>query len=194
MDDLGLKGRDVSAITTGLAGRYAAALYQLAINSKQVDPILQELNLFNELIEENEQLQKLVYSPVFGSDEKSAAITHLLRRAKAKDLVVQFIGTITKNGRLFAIKEIISAFNKEVEIKRGKVSAEVVSAIPLDKKRIAQIHKSILSLSGAKDVSLKMRVDSSLIGGLVIRIGSRMIDTSLKTKLKRLEVAMKGVA
>ena len=194
MDDLGLKGRDVSAITTGLAGRYAAALYQLAINSKQVDPILQELNLFNELIEENEQLQKLVYSPVFGSDEKSAAITQLLRKAKAKDLVVQFVGTIAKNGRLFAIKEIISAFNKEVEIKRGKVSAEVVSAIPLDEKRIAQIHKSILSISGAKDVSLKMRVDSSLIGGLVIRIGSRMIDTSLKTKLKRLEVAMKGVA
>ena len=194
MDDLGLKGRDVSAITTGLAGRYAAALYQLAINSKQVDPILQELNLFNELIEENEQLQKLVYSPVFGSDEKSAAITQLLRKAKAKDLVVQFVGTIAKNGRLFAIKEIISAFNKEVETKRGKVSAEVVSAIPLDEKRIAQIHKSILSISGAKDVSLKMRVDSSLIGGLVIRIGSRMIDTSLKTKLKRLEVAMKGVA
>ena len=191
---MGLKGRDVSAITTGLAGRYAAALYQLAINSKQVDPILQELNLFNELIEENEQLQKLVYSPVFGSDDKSAAITQLLRKAKAKDLVVQFVGTIAKNGRLFAIKEIISAFNKEVEIKRGKVSAEVVSAIPLDEKRIAQIHKSILSISGAKDVSLKMRVDSSLIGGLVIRIGSRMIDTSLKTKLKRLEVAMKGVA
>lgn len=194
MHDLGLKGRDVSAITTGLAGRYAAALYQLATNSKQVDSILQELNLFNQLIEENEQLQKLVYSPVFGSDEKSAAITQLLRKAKAKDLVVQFIGTITKNGRLFAIKEIISAFNKEVEIKRGKVSAEVVSAIPLDEKRIAQIHKSILSISGAKDVSLKMRVDSSLIGGLVIRIGSRMFDTSLKTKLKRLEVAMKGVA
>ena len=194
MHDLGLKGRDVSAITTGLAGRYAAALYQLATNSKQVDSILQELNLFNQLIEENEQLQKLVYSPVFGSDEKSAVITQLLRKAKAKDLVVQFIGTITKNGRLFAIKEIISAFNKEVEIKRGKVSAEVVSAIPLDEKRIAQIHKSILSISGAKDVSLKMRVDSSLIGGLVIRIGSRMFDTSLKTKLKRLEVAMKGVA
>lgn len=194
MHDLGLKGRDVSAITTGLAGRYAAALYQLATNSKQVDSILQELNLFNQLIEENEQLQKLVYSPVFGSDEKSAAITQLLRKAKAKDLVVQFVGTIAKNGRLFAIKEIISAFNKEVEIKRGKVSAEVVSAIPLDEKRIAQIHKSILSISGAKDVSLKMRVDSSLIGGLVIRIGSRMFDTSLKTKLKRLEVAMKGVA
>ena len=184
----------MSAITTGLAGRYAVALYQLAIDVRQVDSILQELNSFNKLIEENEQLQKLVYSPVYGADEKSAAITQLLRKAKAKDLVVQFIGTIAKNGRLFAIKEIISAFNKEVDIRRGKVSAEVVSAIPLDGERLSQIHKSILSIAEAEDVSLQTRVDSSLIGGLVIRIGSRMFDTSLKTKLKRLEVAMKGVA
>ena len=184
----------MSAITTGLTGRYAVALYQLAIDSKQVDSILRELNLFNNIIEENEQLRQLVYSPVFGADQKSAAITQLLQKAKANELVVQFVGTIAKNGRLFAMKEIISAFNKEVEIRRGKVSAEVVSAIPLDDKRLAQIHKSILSIAEARDVSLETRVDSSLIGGLVIRIGSRMFDTSLKTKLKRLELAMKGVA
>ena len=184
----------MSITTTGLAGRYAAALYQLALDLKQVDPILRELNLFNNIIEENEQLRQLVYSPVHGADQKSGVITQLLRKANANDLVVQFVGTIAKNGRLFAISEIISAFNKEVEIRRGKVSAEVVSAIPLDDKRLAQIHKSILSIAEAKDVSLETRVDSSLIGGLVIRIGSRMFDTSLKTKLKRLELAMKGVA
>jgi len=188
------KGSNVSSITTGLAGRYATALYQLAINSKQVDTILQDLNSFSVLIDENEQLQKLIYSPVFGAEEKSSAITKLLKKAKAKDLVVQFIGTIAKNGRLFAIKEIIFAFNKEVDTRRGKLSAEVVSAIPLDDKRQAQIHKLIISIAGAKEVSLVMRIDASLIGGLVIRIGSRMFDTSLKTKLNRLEAAMKGVA
>ena len=191
---MGSKGRDVSTITIGLAGRYAVALYQLAIDTKQLDPILQDLNSFKKLIDDNLDLQKLVYSPVFGADEKSSTITQLLQKAKAKELVIQFIGTIAKNGRLFAIKEIISAFNKEVETRRGKVSAEVVSAIPLDDKRMTQIHKSIMSIVGAEDVSLEMRVDPSLIGGLVIRIGSRMFDTSLKTKLKRLEVAMKGVA
>ena len=191
---MAIKGSNVSSITTGLAGRYATALYQLAINSKQVDTILQDLNSFSVLIDENEQLQKLIYSPVFGAEEKSSAITKLLKKAKAKDLVVQFIGTIAKNGRLFAIKEIIFAFNKEVDTRRGKLSAEVVSAIPLDNKRQAQIHKLIISIAGAKEVSLVMRIDASLIGGLVIRIGSRMFDASLKTKLNRLEAAMKGVA
>jgi F-type H+-transporting ATPase subunit delta len=104
------------------------------------------------------------------------------------------VGTIAKNGRLFAISSIISAFIKEVDNRRGKISAEVVSAIPLDNKRQAKIQESIISLADAKDVSLVMRVDPSLIGGLVIRIGSRMFDTSLKTKLNRLESAMKGVA
>ena len=191
---MAIKVSNVSSITKGLAGRYATALYQLAINSKQVDTILQDLNSFSALIDENEQLQKLIYSPVFGAEEKSSAITKLLKKAKAKDLVVQFIGTIAKNGRLFAIKEIIFAFNKEVDTRRGKISAEVVSAIPLDNKRQAQIHKLIISIAGAKEVSLVTRIDASLIGGLVIRIGSRMFDTSLKTKLNRLEAAMKGVA
>ena len=116
-----------------------------------------------------------------------------MQQADANKLVVQFVGTIAKNGRLFAISSIISAFNKEVDKRRGKVLAEVVSAVPLNDGRQAQIQKSILSIAGAKDVSLVMRVDPSLIGGLVIRIGSRMFDTSLKTKLNRLETAMKGV-
>ncbi|MEK9597882.1 MAG: F0F1 ATP synthase subunit delta [Alphaproteobacteria bacterium] len=184
----------MSSITAGLAGRYATALYQLATEAKQVDEILEDLNSFNELIDNNSDLQTLIYSPVFRADEKAAAVGHLLKKAKANALVIQFVGTIAKNGRLFAISSIISAFIKEVDNRRGKISAEVVSAIPLDNERQAKIQESIISLADAKDVSLVMRVDSSLIGGLVIRIGSRMFDTSLKTKLNRLESAMKGVA
>ena len=184
----------MSSITSGLAGRYATALYQLATEAKQVDDILLDLNSFNELIDNNSDLQTLIYSPVFGADEKATAVGHLLKKAKASPLVIQFVGTIAKNGRLFAISSIISAFIKEVDNRRGKISAEVVSAIPLDNKRQAKIQESIISLADAKDVSLVMRVDPSLIGGFVIRIGSRMFDTSLKTKLNRLELAMKGVA
>ena len=184
----------MSSITSGLAGRYATALFKLATEAKQVDDILLDLNSFNELIDNNAELQTLIYSPVFGADEKAAAVTHLLKKAKANALAIKFIGTIAKNGRLFAISSIISAFIKEVDNRRGKISAEVVSAIPLDDKRQAKIQESIISLSDAKDVSLVMRVDPSLIGGLIIRIGSRMFDTSLKTKLNRLESAMKGVA
>lgn len=184
----------MGSITAGLAGRYATALYQLAMESKKVDDILHDLNSFNELIHKNEELQTLIISPVFGADEKAAAITQILKKADASTLAIQFVGTIAKNGRLFAISSIISAFIKEVDKRRGKISAEVVSAIPLDDKRQAKIQESIISFANAKDVSLVMRVDPSLIGGLVIRIGSRMFDTSLKTKLNRLESAMKGVA
>ena len=184
----------MSSITAGLAGRYATALFKLATEAKQVDDILLDLNSFNELIDNNAELQTLIYSPVFGADEKALAVTQILKKAKANTLAVQFVGTIAKNGRLFAISSIISAFIKEVDNRRGKIQAEVISAIPLDDKRQAKIQESIISLSDAKDVSLVMRVDPSLIGGLVIRIGSRMFDTSLKTKLNRLETAMKGVA
>ena len=184
----------MSSITSGLAGRYATALFKLATEAKQVDDILLDLNSFNELIDNNAELQTLIYSPVFGADEKALAVTQILKKAKANTLAVQFVGTIAKNGRLFAISSIISAFIKEVDNRRGKIQAEVISAIPLDDKRQAKIQESIISLSDAKDVSLVMRVDPSLIGGLVIRIGSRMFDTSLKTKLNRLETAMKGVA
>ena len=184
----------MSSITAGLAGRYASALYQLASESKQIDEILNDLNAIRDLIVKNTEIQQLVSSPVFGSDEKAVAVTKILQKAKASDLTIKFIGTIAKNGRLFAVSSIISAFIKEVDTRRGKVSAEVISAVPLDKKRHAQVEKTIVSLAGAKDVSLNTRVDPSLIGGLVIRIGSRMFDTSLKTKLNRLEAAMKGVA
>ncbi len=184
----------MSSITTGLARRYAVALYQLATEAKQVDDILLDLSSFNELIDNNVDLQTLIYSPVFGVDEKASAVTQILKKAKANVLAIQFVGTIAKNGRLFAISSIISAFIKEVDNRRGKISAEVVSAIPLDDRRQAKIQESIISLADAEDVSLVMRVDPSLIGGLVIRIGSRMFDTSIKTKLNRLESAMKGVA
>ncbi len=184
----------MSSITAGLAGRYAKALYQLAIEAKKVDEILHDLNSLYDLIDNNAELQTLINSPVFSRDEKALAVTQILKKAKAHALVMQFVGTIAKNGRLFIISSIIAAFKKEIDDRRGKILAEVVSAIPLDEKRQAKIQETIIFLANAKDVSLVMRVDPSLIGGLVIRIGSRMFDTSLKTKLNRLESAMKGVA
>ena len=184
----------MTSITAGLARRYATALHQLAMQAKLVDDVLFDLISFNKLIDNNAELQTLIYSPVFGPDEKAAAVTQILEKAKAHFLVIQFVGTIAKNGRLFAISSIISAYEKEVDSRSGKISVEVVSAIKLDNKRQARIQESVIALANAKNVSLVMREDPSLIGGLVIRIGSRMFDTSLKTKLNRLEAAMKGVA
>ena len=117
-----------------------------------------------------------------------------IEKAGADSLTVQFVGTLAANGRLSALLRVIRAFLEEHARRRGQVSAEVISAVPLDDRRKASVEKTVARLAGSDKLSLSMRVDSSLIGGLVVRIGSRMIDTSIKTKLSRLESAMKGVA
>ena len=136
----------------------------------------------------------MVGSPAITWTEQMNAITEILEKASADALTVKFAGTVAANGRLHAMDRIITAFLEEHARRRGEISAEVISAVALDKSRAAAVEKVVGSLAGSDKLSLSMRVDPSLIGGLVVRIGSRMIDTSIRTKLNRLETAMKGVA
>ena len=117
-----------------------------------------------------------------------------MEKAGADTLTVKFLGTLAANGRLSALPRIIEAFHQEHARRRGQVAAEVISAVALDDNRKVVVEKTVARLAGSDQVSLSMRVDPSMIGGLVVRIGSRMIDTSIKTKLSRLESAMKGIA
>ena len=117
-----------------------------------------------------------------------------MEKAGADALTLKFLGALASNGRLSALPRVIQAFQQEHARRRGQVSAEVISAIALDDNRKVVVEKTVARLAGSDKVLLSMRVDPSLIGGLVVRIGSRMIDTSIKTKLSRLESAMKGVA
>ena len=121
-------------------------------------------------------------------------MTAILEKGGADALTVKFVGTVASNGRLHALSRIISAFLAEHARRRGEISAEVISAIELDDKRRSRVEKAVAKLAGSDKLSLSMRVDPALIGGLVVRIGSRMIDTSVRTKLNRLETAMKGIA
>ena len=184
----------MSSVTTGLADRYAGALYDLASESKSVDAVLGDLEKLTALISENEDLARLVTSPVLSRAQQMNAMTAILEKAGADALTVKFIGAVADNGRLFALAKISQNFVELVAKKRGQISAEVVSAVALDKERQKLVEQSVAKLAGSDKLSLSMRVDPSLIGGLVVRIGSRMIDTSIKTKLNRLEAAMKGVA
>ena len=118
----------------------------------------------------------------------------IVAAAKANPLTIKFVGAIAENGRLFVLPQIIQAFIDEVARRNGQVSAEVVSAVALDEARQKSVKETVSQIAGSENISLSLRVDPSLIGGLVVRIGSRLIDTSLKTKLNRLEAAMKGVA
>ena len=184
----------MSSVTTGLAARYAGALYDLANDAKAVDAVLSDLEALASLISENADLARLITSPVISRQEQMSAMTAILEKAGANPLTVKFIGAVADNGRLFALSRISQNFADLVAQKRGQVSAEVVSAVALDKERQKLVEQSVAKLAGSDKLSLSMRVDPSLIGGLVVRIGSRMIDTSIKTKLNRLEAAMKGVA
>ena len=179
---------------TGLAGRYAGALYALAIESSKVDSLNDELGRLSDLIDESQDLRKLLESPILSRETQQRAITMIMEKAGADALTVKFVGTLASNGRLSALPRVIQAFQQEHARRRGQVSAEVISAVALDDSRKVVVEKTAARLAGTDKVSLSMRVDPSLIGGLVVRIGSRMIDSSIKTKLSRLESAMKGVA
>ena len=179
----------MSSGASGLAGRYAGALYALAVDSNKVDSIHDEVDRLGAMLGESQDLKKLVESPILSRGEQQAAIIAIMEKSGADALTVKFLGTLAANGRLSALPRVIQAFQQEHARRRGQVSAEVISAVALDDSR-----KAVARLAGSDKLSLSMRVDPSLIGGLVVRIGSRMIDTSIKTKLSRLESAMKGVA
>ena len=184
----------MSSGAKGLAGRYAIALYALANDAGKVESVVADLTNLAALITENADVKSMVGSPAITWIEQMNAITAILEKAGADALTVKFAGTVAANGRLHAMDRIISAFLEEHARRRGEISAEVISAVALDNSRTASLEKVVGSLAGNDKLSLSMRVDPSLIGGLVVRIGSRMIDTSIRTKLNRLKTAMKGVA
>ncbi len=184
----------LSSGAKGLAGRYASALYALANNAGKVESVVADLTNLSALIMENADVKFMVGSPAITWIEQMNAITAILEKAGADALTVKFAGTVAANGRLHAMERIISAFLELHARRRGEISAEVISAVALDKSRAASLAKVVGSLAGNDKLSLSMRVDPSLIGGVVVRIGSRMIDTSIRTKLNRLKTAMKGVA
>ena len=188
------EGTSLSSSAKGLAGRYAGALYALAEESGNIDTVVKDMNGVAELVSANQDMRMLVESPAITWAEQTKAVTAVLEKCGADALTVKFVGTVASNGRLHALLRIISAFLAEHARRRGEVSAEVISAVEMDDARRARVEQAVSKLAGSEKLSLSMRVDPSLIGGLVVRIGSRMIDTSIRTKLNRLETAMKGTA
>ena len=188
------EGTSLSSSAKGLAGRYAGALYALAEVSGKIDAVVKDMNGVAELVSANQDMRMLVESPAITWAEQTKAVTAVLEKGGADALTVKFVGTVASNGRLHALSRIISAFLTEHARRRGEVSAEVISAVEMDDARRVRVEQAVSKLAGSEKLSLSTRVDPSLIGGLVVRIGSRMIDTSIRTKLNRLETAMKGTA
>lgn len=179
--------------TEGVPGRYAAALFDLAKESGQIADVEKSLGDFRALLGESQELVRMVRSPVIAADDQERALGAILERAGISGLAGNFLRLIAKNRRLFAADDMIKAFLALAARERGEVTAEVASAHALSDAQVAEL-KSALKASIGKDVTLQTRVDPALLGGLIVKIGSRMVDSSLRTKLQSMKSALAGSA
>ena len=180
------------ANSQSLAGRYASALYELADKDRVLDAIAEDLVKFRQLMLESEDLKRLIRSPVISRADQNRGLLTILEKANANLLTKKFIGAVVMNRRIFVIPEIIDVFMSELAKRRGEIKATVVSAVELSAKQSKDLAGSLNRALGQK-VSIDLTVDTSLIGGLIVRVGSRMIDSSIRSKLERLQIAMKGM-
>lgn len=175
----------------GLAGRYATAVFELAQEERSVEAVEKDFTALKTMIRESEDLARLVRAPVFSREEQKKGMAALLHRMEATSLTRRFVLTLAAKRRLFVLPDIIRAYEGLVAKQRGEVAADVASARPLNDAEVAEL-KAILKAKLGREARLDARVDPSLLGGLVVKVGSRMIDSSLRAKLNGLRAAMRG--
>jgi F-type H+-transporting ATPase subunit delta len=180
--------------TTGVAGRYASALFELADNAKALDQVAQDLDTFKKLLAESTELSRLIASPVIGRDLQGKALLAVLDAAGIQGLTRKFVGLVTANRRARDLPAMASAFLAELARRRGETSAAVTSAVPLTPQQLQQLTDALRSVLGGAKVSIDAHVNPDILGGLVVKVGSRLFDSSIRSKLQRLQLAMKGVA
>ena len=174
-----------------MAGRYARALFELALDTKSVDAVKTDIDRFASMMADSDDLRRLVRSPVFGAEEQAKALAAVLAKAEIGGLAGNFLKLIASNRRLFAVGDMIRDFRKLVAKWKGEVTAEVTVAENLSDARLNEIKDALKSITGEKSVDLNVKVDPEIIGGLMVKLGSRMVDSSLRTKLNAIKHAMK---
>jgi F-type H+-transporting ATPase subunit delta len=175
---------------SGVSGRYATALFELARDEKSVDAILADLNQFDAMLADSADLKRLVRSPVFSAEVQMKALDAVMDRAGISGTSAKFLRVLTANRRLFAVSDVIRAFRALVANFKGEATAEVTVAEQFNDKNLDALKAALKTVTG-KDVALNVKVDPSIIGGLVVKLGSRMVDSSLRTKLNSIKHAMK---
>jgi F-type H+-transporting ATPase subunit delta len=168
-------------------------LFDLAKDQGALDQVQSDLSGLKSLLAESVDLTRLIQSPAISRDDQVKALTAVTAKAGASELTTKFLGLLADKRRAFALPDVIEAYGSLLSEEKGEEQAEVISAIALTKEQADDVQQKI-SKSVGKTVTMTQRVDPSLLGGLVVRVGSRMIDASLKTKLHQLELAMKGAA
>lgn len=186
------EGGSEQTLVSGVAGRYATALFELASEANAIDAVSADLNSFSAMIDESADLKRLIESPAFSAEEQVAAIKALLSAAGISGIAGNFIGFVASKRRLFALPGMIAGFRALVAEAKGIVSAQVTVAEEPSAKRLEEIRATLKDVAGT-DVDVAIKVDPAIIGGLVVKMGSRMVDASLKTKLNSIRLAMKEV-
>jgi len=186
---------DVStSAISGVAGRYASALFELADNARSLDQVAEDLRTFRAMAGESADLARLLASPVVGRDLQGKALLAVLDAAGIKGLTRNFIGTVAANGRARELVAMATAFLAELASRRGETTATVTSAVPLTPAQLQELSDALRSVLGGAKVSVDAHVEPEILGGLVVQVGSRLFDSSIRSKLQRLQLAMKGVA
>jgi len=178
-------------IQASLAGRYATALFGLARDEQRLDTVARSLDSLEASLTESSDLRALVSSPLVGRSDAAKAIAALVAALGVDPITARFLGVLADTGRLGELQNILRAFRRLAANHRGEVTAEVTSAHPLDDAQVARLRSSLKARVGA-DVAIDAKVDPKILGGIVVRLGSQMIDSSIRTKLNTLATAMKG--
>lgn len=182
-----------TTIVSGMAGRYAQALYALAQEQNATEQVAADLSTFSALVAESADLQRFIKSPVFSADEQVKALTALLARAGIAGITANFLKLVAAKRRLFAVGDMIADYHKLNDFAKGLARAEVTVAEPLKDEHVSALKAALAELTGGKTVEVGVKVDPAILGGLIVRLGSRMVDGSLKTKLASLRTRMKEV-
>jgi F-type H+-transporting ATPase subunit delta len=180
--------------TTGvsaLAERYATALFEIADERRALDAVANDLRQLRAMLAASADLVRLVRSPILSRPDQARAVEAIAQRAELSPLVRDFLAVVARNRRLFAVPAMIEAFLAMLAARRGEVTAEVVAAQPLTEAQLAQLSEQLRRTVGRR-ITVDARVDKRLIGGIIVKVGSRMVDASLESKLRRMQLAMRG--
>ncbi len=185
-------GSDTESYIATAAGRYALALFGVALEAGSIDKVEADLATFGGFIQESRDLRLLITSPVFTSGQQERAIAAILEKAGMNKTTTDFLRLVAKKGRLSVLPEIIRLFRDRVRVSRGIVRAEVSMAEEPSAKTLSSITATLKETAGA-EVDVTVKIDPNLIGGLIVQMGSRMMDASVRTKLNSIRLAMKEV-
>ena len=177
---------------SGVAVRYATALHDLAEESRSIDQVAEDLASLKAMLADSEDLRRLIASPLVRRDDQEKAMLALAEKAELGGTTRNFVGLVARKGRLALLPQMITAFDRIRAKQRGEMTAQVATASPMTEAQSASLAARLKQIVG-NEVAIEARVDPDLLGGMVVRLGSRMVDSSVRSQLKRLSLSMKGV-